>query len=307
MGILYHLRIAFVGFLMGVADLIPGVSGGTIAFICGIYERLLNGIKSFDLTALRLALRFDWRGLWAKIPFWFFLSLGSGLVLAIFSLSKVLSVLFLTHPIELWSFFFGLVLGSIILLARETWRWGATDFIAFVVAAVATYWLVGLESLQTPPTQFFLFLSGAIAICAMILPGISGSYLLVIMGKYHLVLEAVSARDLGTLAVFIGGIVVGILSFVRVVSWLLRTYTRTTLIALTGIMAGALRTVWPWKETLTWRTNSKGVEVPLLQTNILPTDGSQIMLAMGMLIIGMIAVIGLSRLGHSAKPRSQKN
>jgi putative membrane protein len=291
------LRISLIGFIMGIADLIPGVSGGTIAFICGIYGRLIDGIKSFDSEAVRMILRLDFKGLWGKVPFLFFIPLGLGLVTAVFSLSGLLTLLFKTHPIELWSFFFGLILGSIVLLSRETWRWDARDFAAFVTAAVLTYFLVGLPVMKTPATLPFLFLSGAIAICAMILPGISGSYMLVILGKYEIVLEAISSRDFPSLAVFCAGIAAGILSFVRVVSWLLHHRRRVTLIALTGMMTGALRTVWPWKETLTTRINSKGETVPLHQANILPDPDPALLWVCLLALIGAVVVMGLSRLG----------
>lgn len=287
---------------MGIADLIPGVSGGTIAFICGIYTRLIDGIKSFDFEAFRMLSRLDFKGLWKKIPFLFFIPLGLGLLTAVFSLSNLLSHLFQTHPVELWSFFFGLIVGSILLLARQTWAWLPKEWIAFLLATLLTFLLIGLPVMQTPDSLFFLFLSGAIAICAMILPGISGSYLLVILGKYGQVLDAISSRDLLSLAVFGAGVVTGILSFVRVVSWLLHHFRRITLIALTGVMTGALRTVWPWKETLTTRINSKGETVPLHQTNILPDLDPSLLWALLLAIVGAIVVLGLSRLGgESAK------
>ena len=295
MKLLSHLRIAIIGFIMGAADLVPGVSGGTIAFISGIYERLLNSIKSFDLNMLKLLLSGQFREVWNRIPVAFFVALGLGLATAILSLSHVLSGLFGSYPVELWSFFFGLVLGSIVLLIRETWKWKPADFFAFAVAAIATYWLVGMQAFQTPSSPLFLFFAGAIAICAMILPGISGSYLLLIMGKYQQVLEAINNRDFVSMAIFGAGIVVGILSFVRIVSWLLNRWRHITLITLTGIMAGALRTVWPWKEVLTTRINSKGEEVPLTQMNIAPADGTLTM-AVVFLIVGIIVVVGISHL-----------
>lgn len=296
MNFLFHLRVALIGLIMGAADLVPGVSGGTIAFISGIYDRLINGIKSFDLTTLRLLFRGQFREIFARIPVTFFIALGIGLMTAILSLSHVLSGLFKTHPVQLWSFFFGLVLGSILLLIRETWRWHAADYIAFIATALGTYWLVGMQAFQTPASPIYLFLAGAIAICAMILPGISGSYLLVIMGKYQQVLEAVNHRDFVSLAIFISGIAVGILSFVRVVSWLLNRWRHITLVALTGIMAGALRTVWPWKEVLTTRINSKGEEVPLTQINHLPSSADGLLWAVLLVVLGAIVVLGISRL-----------
>lgn len=298
-----HLRVAVIGFLMGCADVVPGVSGGTIAFICGIYERLINGIKSFDLTSAQLLLKRDFRGLWARIPFPFFIALGLGLVTAILTLAKVLEHLMLNHPVELWSFFFGLVLGSILLLARQTWSWKGTDWAVFGGFGVGTFILVGLTTLHTPEGLPFIFLAGAIAICAMILPGISGSYLLVIMGKYAPIIEAVNDRNLTTLAVFCAGIATGILSFVRLVSWMLSHYRHVTLIALTGVMAGALRTLWPWKETLTTRVNSDGEVVPLTQTNILPGADANWLWAIGLVLIGGAAVILIERLAR-AEPKA---
>jgi putative membrane protein len=300
MSFLSHLRVALVGFVMGIADLIPGVSGGTIAFICGIYDRFINGLKTFDIGLVRAVLAGRWREAWDRVPVFFFLALGIGLVTAIFTLSGVLSGLFLTHPVELWSLFFGLILGSIVLLARETWPWKPSHFAAFILATVATFILVGLPLLQIPPSKPFLFLAGAIAICAMILPGISGSYLLVIMGQYGVVLEALDNRDFASLAIFVSGIAVGVLSFVRIVSWFLRHHRQITLVALTGVMAGALRTVWPWKETVTTRVNSQGLEVPLQQINIAPPDGANLLIPAALALAGAVVVLGLSRLAPKA-------
>ncbi len=298
------LRIALVGFFMGMADLIPGVSGGTIAFVCGIYDRFIDGLKTFDLALLRLVLRGRVREACARVPIVFFLCLGAGLVTAIFTLSGLLSALFKSHPVELWSLFFGLIAGSIVLLARLTWPWKTAHVATFVLFTVGTYLLVGLPLLQTPVGKPFLFVAGAIAICAMILPGISGSYLLVIMGQYQIVLEAVSTRDFASLAVFIAGIAVGILSFVRVVSWFLHHHRQITLVALTGVMAGALRTVWPWKRVLSTRVNSHGEEVPLMQANIAPPIDQSLLVALGLALVGAALVLVLS---HLAPPdRSEK-
>lgn len=297
--LLTHLRIALVGFLMGCADVVPGVSGGTIAFICGIYEKLLNGIKSFDITSLKLVLKGDIKGVRERIPFPFFIALGIGLLTAIATLAKVLEHFMTHHPAQLWSFFFGLVLGSILLLGKKTWSWKPMDWVVFLGFAGGTFILVGLQSLQTPDGLPFVFIAGAIAICAMILPGISGSYLLVIMGKYATIIEAVNDRNLVTLGVFCAGIATGILSFVRVVSWLLSHHRHVTLIALTGVMAGALRTLWPWKETLTTRINSSGEEVPLTQTNIMPGAESNLLLAIALAVVGGVAVLLIERLAQA--------
>lgn len=305
--LLSHLRISLVGFLMGCADVIPGVSGGTIAFICGIYDRLLNGIKSLDVTTARLLLRRDFAGVWARVPVLFFVFLGAGLLTAVLTFAKVLSHLMVNHPAELWSFFFGLVLGSILLLGRQTWVWKPVDWALFAVATVATYVLVGLEAMQTPVGLPFIFIAGAIAICAMILPGISGSYLLVIMGKYQEILDAVNRRDVVTVGVFCLGIATGILSFVRVVSWLLHRHRHVTLITLTGVMAGALRTLWPWKTTLTTRINSSGETVPLLQANVLPGPADSIGIALALALVGGAAVILIERLARAEARESGRS
>jgi len=293
---LQPVRVFIVGFCMGIADLIPGVSGGTIAFISGIYDQLIDGLKRFDLEALRLGLKFRIKALFERIPVFFFIPLGLGMVTAILSLSKVLGTLFDTHPVQLWSFFFGLILGSILLLYAETRPWNRRDLVAFTVAALVTFWVVGFDAIQTPPTPPYLFLAGCVAISAMILPGISGSYILVILGKYQQVLDALNNRDFVALGYFICGIVVGVLSLVRVVSWLLRTWRQVTMVALTGIMAGALRTVWPWKETIATRIDSSGELVPLTQRNVLPADGGEVFLSLMLLLVGAVVVIGLHRL-----------
>jgi putative membrane protein len=298
MSFLSSLRIAIIGFCMGSADLVPGVSGGTVAFVAGIYDRLINGIKAFDIDLLKLALAGRFADVFRRVPLSFFVPLGIGLLTAVFTLSHALSGLFTTHPVQLWSFFFGLVLGSVVLLARETWSWRAADWTAFLVAALVTYVIVGLPGVQMAPTYVNFFIGGAIAICAMILPGISGSYLLVIMGLYQDVLAAVNDRDVVSIGIFVAGIIFGILFFVRIVSWLLRTRRHVTLVALTGIMLGALRTVWPWKEVLTTRVNSEGQVVPLMMGNILPTDSGEVIMSIGLALAGALVVVVLSRLGE---------
>jgi putative membrane protein len=291
-----YLRIFTIGFCMGVADLIPGVSGGTIAFISGIYESLINGIKRFDLKSLHLALSFRIKELRERIPFLFFIPLGLGLLTAVFSLSHILESLFETHPEKLWAYFFGLILGSIVLLFQETRPWNLRDTVFFTLSAVLTFFLVGLPATQTPASPLYLFLAGSIAICAMLLPGISGSYILVILGKYQEVLEIINARDVISLAYFMAGMCVGVLSLVRIISWLLRRFRHLTIIALTGIMAGALRTVWPWKEPVTTRIDNSGAVIPLIQKGCLPDDGGQLAIALLLLIVGAMTVIFLSRM-----------
>ena len=239
-----YLRIFFTGFLMGAADIVPGVSGGTIAFIAGIYEDLLNAIKSFNLTALRLALGLKFKELFQHIPFQFLIALGLGIGVAIILLSSSLSHLLETQPTYVFAFFGGLILASIVAIGVKI-KWDIARIVALIVGAVAAFIVVGLPVLQNADhSPLTLFLSGAIAICAMILPGISGSFILLILGQYEYVLNSVRDRNLLTLILVAAGCAVGIVIFSRVLSYLLKHYYQTTVALLTGFMIGSLRTIW---------------------------------------------------------------
>ena len=281
---------------MGAADLVPGVSGGTIAFIFGIYEELIHSIKTLSGEFLRLGLRGKIKEAWDLIPFGFLIPLGLGLVTAVLSLSNLLSYLLHTYPSFLWSFFFGLVIASAWLVRKRVVTWDLHDLLAMAVTTVATYFLVGAVPVETPNTLLALFLSGAVAICAMILPGISGSFLLVIMGKYEQVLQAISNRDLVSIAVFGLGAVFGLALFSRVLSWLFAKHHDISIAILTGFMIGSLRKIWPWKEIISTRINSHGEVVPLLERNILPQslDGA-VLLCLVLAAVGFMAMIILEK------------
>lgn len=245
-----YLKVFFIGFAMGTADLVPGVSGGTMAFILGIYEELLDGIKSFNLTTLRLALAARLREALDLIPWRFLLALGLGILTAIFSLSSLLSYLLENEREYLYAFFFGLILASIIAVSMQISRWNLTTIIPLIIGAVLAYLLSGLapsgaDSHTTP----VLFFSGMIAIMAMILPGISGSFILLLLGQYEFVLNAVKDFDLKTIFTVALGCVIGLMGFSRLLSWLLKHYHQPTIAALIGFMIGALRKIWPWQET----------------------------------------------------------
>jgi len=239
-----YLRLYLTGFAMGAADIVPGVSGGTMAFILGIYADLLDAIKSFDFTALRLALRLRLREALAHIPLAFLLAVGLGILTAIATLSGALSHLLETHPTFVFAFFGGLILASIVSVGVKI-RWALATVVALVAGAVAAFIIVGLPILQNVSHDpLTLFISGAIAICAMILPGISGSFILLILGQYEYVLNAVRDRDILTLVIVAAGCAVGIMAFSRVLSYLLKHYYQVTIAALTGFMIGSLRTIW---------------------------------------------------------------
>lgn len=264
------------GIGMGAADVIPGVSGGTIAFITGIYEELIGSIRSFDLTALRKLLRLDLKGFWKHINGGFLFSVLAGIGISIFSLAKVMKYLLDTHPIFVWSFFFGLIIASAWLVAREVKKWGVGTIVALIAGTAAAYMITVISPASTPDAWWFIMLSGAIAICAMILPGISGAFILLLMGKYAYIIGAVSALNIPVLLLFVVGAVVGIISFSHLLSWLLAKHHGMTVALLTGFMVGSLNKIWPWKQTLETYTDSHGVVQPLVERNILPGTFEQL-------------------------------
>ncbi len=242
------LRYLLCGLAMGAADVVPGVSGGTIAFITGIYQPLLDGIQTFDMAFFKLFFRGRFRQALSRIPWSFLLPLVAGIACSIFSLAKLVLYLLHVYPIVVWSFFFGLIVASIVLLFRDLKRRGPGVWTAFAVGAAFAWWLTGAETMRMAQNPPMLFLAGFIAICAMILPGISGAFILVLLGQYQFVLTAVTAFNLSVLVLFALGGVCGLLLFARVLNYCLRRYHTATLAILIGVMAGSLRTVWPWQE-----------------------------------------------------------
>ena len=260
------------GMAMGAADIVPGVSGGSIALIAGIYQQLLDSINSFNFENLILLKSFDFKKFYVNVNGSFLLSLLLGILTSIFALSKVITYLMKVHPIPLWSFFCGLILVSAFLILRDIKRWNLGVLIALAAGTAIAWWVTNLPPTTSPDALWFTFVAGAIAICAMILPGISGSFILLILGKYEMILKAVSDKDIFTLALFASGCVVGILSFSRVVSYLLRKFHSATIGLLSGFMLGSVNELWPWKIVTAWRTSSSGEQKPFLTENILPTE-----------------------------------
>lgn len=288
-----YFWIAARGFCMGAADVVPGVSGGTMAFILGIYDELLNAIHAVNLDFVRRLLTLRWREAFAHFPWRFLLALGLGIGAAIFSLARGLRWMLEHHPSLVWAFFFGLVLASVIVVRKRVRRWTPMAIALAALAAVGAYVLVGLTPTQTPDTPWFLFLSGAIAICAMILPGISGAFILVLLGKYQYVLDAVVHLDVFTLAFVAAGCVVGLLSFVRLLRWLLQHHHDPTVAVLAGFMLGSLRKVWPWKETLAGSVDAHFAQ----EINVLPSAFSpEVGLALALLLLGVALVWGIEYL-----------
>ncbi|MFH1489643.1 MAG: DUF368 domain-containing protein [Pseudomonadota bacterium] len=286
---------ALKGFCMGAADVVPGVSGGTMAFILGIYEKLIKAIRSFDLIFLKKLLSFRIGEAWDHVSGRFLLALGAGILTAIFSLARALGWLLQNRPVLIWSFFFGLILASIFVVGRHLEKWTLPLWIATLIGAAGAYVLVGLVPVTTPDTLWFLFMSGAVAICAMILPGISGSFILVLLGKYRYILDAVNNRDILILFIVAMGAVFGLITFVRLLNWLLRKSHDITIAVLTGFMLGSLRKVWPWKSVIEKLTDARGHTVIISEANILPTNWtSEVTVALALMAAGFAVVFFLN-------------
>jgi len=294
-----HILLYAKGIAMGAADVVPGVSGGTVAFISGIYDELLRSIASVP-HAVGLLLRGRIVAAWQAANATFLLVLLAGILTSVVSLARLITYLLEHQPIPVWSFFFGLILVSSHIVAREIQRWNWSRAVSFVLGAAFAYWITVASPVQWGSDPLSIFLAGAIAICAMILPGVSGSFILVLLGLYSFVLAAVKNLDLAVLALFASGCLIGIVSFAGVLRWLLVRWRDLTLAFLTGLMLGSLNKIWPWKETLSWRTNSQGEQVPLLQANLLPGrfaevsgQDPQVLLAIVLAVAGVVLVLGL--------------
>jgi putative membrane protein len=289
---LSYLGLTIKGFCMGCADVVPGVSGGTMAFILGIYEELIKAIRSFDLNFLKLILSLKIKDAMNHASWQFLMAVGLGILMAIFSLARILSWLLQNRPILIWSFFFGLILASVYTVSRHLNRWNPSITAWMLLGATGAYLLVGMVPGSTPDAPWFLFISGTVAICAMILPGISGSFILVLMGKYHYVLEAVNNRDLFTLMLVAAGACLGLIIFSRFLNWILKKHHDMTIAILTGLMLGSLRKVWPWKKTIENMTERDGGIVTISQANILPSQwNNEVKMAIGLMVIGFLVVL----------------
>ncbi len=279
------------GMAMGAADVVPGVSGGTIAFIAGIYDELINSIKSINMHSLKLLFTGKIAAFWKAVNGNFLFALLLGIAISVFSLAKLITYLLLNEPVLVWSFFFGLVLASTWFVTKDIKGWNWKTVAGFVGGAVIAYYITVATPAETSTNLIFIFLCGAIAICAMILPGISGSFILVLLGKYFYVMEAVKTLDLVVLGVFAFGAALGITSFSRVLSYALKNFRNITLSVLSGFMLGSLNKVWPWKEVE--KLVSDGHEV-MIEHNIAPN--TEVAEAVVLMLIGFILVYVLEKI-----------
>ncbi len=289
-----YALIAIKGMGMGAADVVPGVSGGTIAFIVGIYEELIDSIKSINLSSLKLFFSFRWKDFWKAVNGNFLLSLVLGICISVFSLAKLITHLLLEYPILVWAFFFGLVLASTWIVVQDVKQWNWKTILSFIAGTVLAFYITMATPAKTPDGYWFIFICGAVAICAMILPGISGSFILVLLGKYFFIMEAVKSFNIPILLVFICGIIIGITSFSHILSYALHRFHDITIAVLSGFMLGSLNKVWPWKSVVETYTDSHGNIKPLIEANILPDQ--LLWQAIGLAIAGFAIVYFIDKL-----------
>lgn len=313
-----YITIALKGIAMGAADVVPGVSGGTIAFISGIYEELIETIHKLDFGIFKVWKQEGIRTAWKHYNLGFLMVLFIGILTSIISLAKLITWLLTNEPIAVWSFFFGLIIASIVYVAKQINRWNLVSILAIVVAAVLSYLITIMEPIGSPDNTWFLFFAGFIAIIAMILPGISGSFILLLLGAYEAVIGTISkfidgitetdwtlfSESVIRLVVFALGAVLGLKAFSRVLNWMFKHHKNTILAVLTGFMVGALNKIWPWKEVLKYRINHSGEEVPFLEKSILPGDYAgdpQLGHAVIFLILGFLTIFILERIAKVKK------
>jgi len=300
---------------MGMADVVPGVSGGTIAFISGIYEEFINSLNSINVKAFKLLIKLKFKEFWTHINGGFLFSLMIGIAISIVSLSKIIIFLLDNHPVLLWAFFFGLIIASVLFIGKQITKWNIKILLTMFLGIVVSYFITIAEPTASPDSNIYVFFSGFIAIIAMILPGISGAFILLLMGSYPTIIGTINNLREGLtsantdlimesgsmLGIFAVGAVLGLLTFSRVLAWMFKNYHNTTLAVLTGFMIGSLNKVWPWKETLSTRLNSHGEEVPFLQKSIMPWNfdsDPQIILVIVLAIVGFLLIFILDKFSN---------
>lgn len=294
--------LSLKGLCMGSADVIPGVSGGTIALVTGIYEDLIGALKSLDTTMVKKILDFDLKGALACVHIRFLLSLFAGIGIAIISLARLMNFLLNHYPAFTWSLFFGLIAASILVVSRQVATWGPRTGISLVVGTVVAAFIVNLIPATTPEALWFIFLCGIVAICAMILPGISGAFILLILGKYEFITATLKnpflPQNLMIIIVFCLGCLIGLLSFSRLLDYLLINFRQLTMAFLTGLMVGSIPKIWPWKEILETKI-IRGKSHVIWGANIMPeTMNAEVLVALVLAIIGFIAVLIIERLAR---------
>ncbi|MQP52934.1 MULTISPECIES: DUF368 domain-containing protein [unclassified Flavobacterium] len=307
-----YLIIMLKGLAMGAADVVPGVSGGTIAFISGIYQELIDSINNVNLSAIKTLKKEGIKATWNQINGSFLLALLTGIGISVLTFSKVITHLLETQPILIWSFFFGLIIASITLIWKEITKWKLVDILFLLIGITVSYYITIARPVSSPDSYWYIFLSGFIAIIAMILPGISGAFILLLMGSYETVIGTINqfreglttanseilTQALLKLGIFAIGAIIGLKSFSKILHWMFSHHKNTTLTLLIGFMVGSLNKVWPWKQVLETRINSHGEVVPFLEKSISPQnfDGQpQFMMAIVLAILGFFVIFGMEK------------
>lgn len=298
-----YFLISIKGMVMGMADLIPGVSGGTIAFITGIYEELIDSLSELKFSLIKDLHKKGFKYFWKKINAPFLISLFFGIFISILIFSKFITWLLVDYPILTWSFFFGLVLSSILYVIKKIEKWNLITALLLIIGTFVAYKITKLEAFNSTDSYLYIFLSGAVAICAMILPGISGAFILVLMGSYSSILQAISNKEILKILSFGAGAIIGLLTFSKFLKFLFDKYKNETFSILTGFMAGALIKIWPWKKLINSEVNQFKSEV-FYEECVSPFsfDGDpKLIQAMIFMFLGVLLIFIFSNI-----PRKQK-
>lgn len=301
--LLQYFMVTLRGLAMGAADVVPGVSGGTIAFITGIYEELIDGLSRFNLKALKVWRKEGFKAFWRHVNGTFFFALFLGIIISILSLSKLILWLLQKNPVLVWSFFFGLVLASVYIMAKSIEKWKVGVVIALIVGTAIAGYISSIETTTVGVKGWYIFLSGAIAICAMILPGISGAFILVLLGSYQLVLEGLHDRDLTLIGLFAAGCIIGLIVFSKLLKYLFDNFKSITLATLTGFLIGSLYKIWPWKnkvggdaaEPIVIHSDGRN---EYMMTNTMPSNyegNNQLYLALALMLAGLLLIVVMEK------------
>jgi putative membrane protein len=290
-GIKEYLVVLLKGMCMGAADVVPGVSGGTIAFITGIYDEWLDSLKRCTPAVLIMLKKEGIAKTWRHINGNFLLALFGGILISLKTFAALVLMALDAYPVLIWAFFTGLIAASIFSLGRSQRGWKLADWIGFVLGAAFVYGVSILAPAQLPGHWWILFLGGFVAICAMILPGISGSFILLLAGLYPVFLNAIHSLDLIALASFGAGCLSGLLLFSRLVSWLLHHYHKLTLATLIGFLVGSLNVTWPWKQALVTTVDSHGRTIVLQQSNLNPLDYTAVTGGEPLILLAVLSAI----------------
>jgi putative membrane protein len=303
-----YILLYVKGLCIGIANAVPGVSGGTIAFITGIYNELLHALNEIDRDAGKLLLTFRVAACWKKINGNFLLTVLAGICTSLFFLAGTVFNLLVNHPVLLHAFFFGVIFASVALVLKEIKAWGYKPIVAFILSTTLAYLATTLSPLSTPDSLWIVFICGVLAICAMILPGLSGAFLLVLLGKYQFMISAITDLNVTVIVIFSLGCVLGLMGFARLITWVLDHYHRITVAVLAGFMFGSLNKLWPWRQGLEYVTNTKGQQVAVFDKSILPWHtlsitgkDPQLFQAILMMSLGLFIVIVLERIATRLK------